>query len=168
MRPERHQELGPQEGELAIEVRSTDTRRAGIETVRRRTALEHVEDPVVGGREPQPGDGRVESPTGAADERKALPILLRAGGLADEHDAGDETAPVDDGVGPERTEGATAAGADLLRQHFPRGAGPGPDGATPSGPRAVEADAGGIYRGSHRCERVDLGVTGAARGTELK
>src|SRR4029077_5467245 len=56
--------------------------------VLRGPALEHVGDVDVGAAEADSGQQRVQQMAGCADERFALPVLVEAGCLADDHDVG--------------------------------------------------------------------------------
>jgi len=110
-----------QEVELSVEIRTASTGRTRVETIPRGSALQDVQNPELFGPKIEGGDGSVEFPARSADERNARPVLLCPGRLADEHHARGETATIDDGLGPDCTEGAQLARPDRSAQPIPRG-----------------------------------------------
>lgn len=110
-----------QQRELAREVRSTCPCGVDPEPVGRRTALQHVDDPVLGRVEAELLDGPIELAAGSPHERLSGPIFLRSGGFSNEDHPGVIPSPIEDHVGAPRVKRAKHALADLLGECLPLG-----------------------------------------------
>ena len=118
--PDRDDQRRRHEFDLALEVVAAAARLLGARiAVAGRPALEHVGDVDVLPREAEGLQHRRQQLARAADERLALPVLLGAGRLADEHPAGRPAADAEHRLRARRMQFAPRAGRHALAQGAP-------------------------------------------------
>ena len=118
-RAEGHDDLRPQEDELAVEIRSTRACRRSVEPIPGRPALEEIEHSDLRPPKTETLDGVIQPAPGPSHERDSRTVLEGARRLAHENHPRREAAAIHDRMRPSLAERTTLAGSDLGREPSP-------------------------------------------------